>query len=38
VDYGANGRAVGIEMLNLSKRVQGTDIDRLLFETVPQAG
>ncbi|NLS79392.1 MAG: DUF2283 domain-containing protein [Chloroflexi bacterium] len=37
VDYDEQGRAVGIEMLHLSKRVSVTDIQRLLFETVPLA-
>jgi uncharacterized protein YuzE len=35
VDYDQNGRAVGIEMLYLSKRASGLDTQRLLFETVP---
>ena len=35
VDYDEMGRAVGIEMLHLSKRVAGADVQRLLFETVP---
>lgn len=35
VDYNEVGRAVGIEMLHLSKRVVGADFQRLLFETVP---
>ena len=38
VDYDDKGRAVGIEMLHLSKRASDTDIHRLLFETVPLAG
>ena len=37
VDYDESGQAVGIEMLHLSKRAQGADIHRLLFESVPQA-
>jgi uncharacterized protein YuzE len=37
VDYDEKGQAVGIEMLHLSKRAQGADIHRLLFESVPQA-
>ena len=35
VDYNDQGQAVGIEMLHLSKRVVGADLQRLLFETVP---
>ena len=35
VDYNEQGHAVGIEMLHLSKRVAGADLQRLLFETVP---
>jgi len=35
VDYNQEGRAVGIEMLHLSKRTSGADVQRLLFETVP---
>ena len=31
------GRVVGIEMLYLSKRAPGTELRRLLFESVPQA-
>ena len=38
VDFDENGRAVGIEMLHLSKRVSEADIQRLLFESVPKAG
>jgi len=38
VDYDEHGNAVGIEMLHLSKRATDVDIQRLLFETVPQAG
>jgi uncharacterized protein YuzE len=37
VDYNERGQAVGIEMLHLSKRAEGADIHRLLFESVPQA-
>ena len=37
IDYDENRQAVGIEMLHLSKRAQGADIHRLLFESVPQA-
>ena len=36
VDYDAQGRAVGIEMLYLSKRAPEADVQRLLFESVPQ--
>lgn len=35
VDYDELDHAVGIEMLHLSKRVAGVDVQRLLFETVP---
>ena len=35
VDYNEQGQAVGIEMLHLSKRAGGADIQHLLFETVP---
>ena len=38
LDYDEQDRVVGIEMLYLSKRAPGTDIRRLLFESVPQAG
>ncbi len=38
VDYDANGRAVGIEMLHLSKRASNADMQKLLFESVPLAG
>ena len=38
VDFDENGRAVGIEMLYLSKRASAADIRRLLFESVPKAG
>lgn len=38
VDYDEQGRVVGIEMLYLSKRTPAVDVQRLLFETVPQAG
>jgi len=38
VDYNDQGQAVGIEMLHLSKRVVGADLQRLLFETVPVSG
>ena len=38
VDYDADGRAVGIEMLHLSKRAPSADVQRLLFEQVPLAG
>ena len=34
VDYGADRRVVGIEMLYLSKRAPRLDTERLLFETV----
>ena len=35
VDYNADNKVVGIEMLHLSKRVPKLDAGRLLFETVP---
>jgi uncharacterized protein YuzE len=38
VDYDADGRAVGIEMLHLSKRAPNADVQQLLFEQVPLAG
>jgi uncharacterized protein YuzE len=39
VDFDENGRAVGIEILHLSKRAaESTDIHRLLFESIPLAG
>lgn len=38
VDYDASGRAVGFEMLHLSKRAPGADMQRLLIEQVPVAG
>lgn len=34
LDYDAEGRVVGIEMLSLSKRAAKTDLQRLLFETL----
>ena len=37
VDYDEQDRVVGVEMLYLSKRAPGTEIHRLLFESVPQA-
>jgi uncharacterized protein YuzE len=37
LDYGADGRVIGIEMLHLSKRVAVLDARKLLFETVPLA-
>ncbi len=38
VDFDETGRAIGIEMLHLSKRAPGADIQRLLYESVPLAG
>jgi uncharacterized protein YuzE len=38
VDYDDQERVVGIEMLSLSKRAPAVDVQRLLFESVPQAG
>jgi uncharacterized protein YuzE len=37
VDYDDQDRAVGVEMLYLSKQAPGTDVHRLLFESIPQA-
>jgi uncharacterized protein YuzE len=36
VDYDDQDRVVGIEMLYLSKRAPGTDVWRLVFESVPE--
>jgi uncharacterized protein YuzE len=36
LDYDDQDRVVGIEMLYLSKRAPGTEINRLLFESIPQ--
>jgi uncharacterized protein YuzE len=38
IDFDESGRAVGIEMLHLSKRTTESDTQRLLFESVPLAG
>lgn len=38
VDYDESGRVVGIEMLHLSKRTSASEINRVLFESVPLAG
>ncbi|MCP9448322.1 MAG: DUF2283 domain-containing protein [Nitrospira sp.] len=38
VDYDEQDHVVGIEMLYLSKRAPAVDVQRLLFESVPQAG
>ena len=38
VDFNENGQAVGIELLHLSKRTSVANVQRLLFESVPQAG
>jgi len=38
LDYDDRDRVVGIEMLYLSRRAPGTELRRLLFETVPQTG
>ena len=35
VDYDEQDRVVGVEMLYLSKRSPGTDVHRLLFESIP---
>ena len=37
VDYDEHDHVVGVEMLYLSKRAPGTEIHRLLFESVPKA-
>ena len=37
VDYDEQDRVVGVEMLYLSKRAPETEINRLLFESIPQA-
>lgn len=37
VDYDEQDRVVGVEMLYLSKRAPGAEVNRLLFESVPQA-
>lgn len=37
IDFDENGQAVGFEMLHLSKRASAANIQRLLFESVPQA-
>ena len=36
VDYDEQDRVVGVEMLYLSKRAPDTEINRLLFESIPQ--
>jgi uncharacterized protein YuzE len=36
VDYDDEDHVVGIEMLYLSKRAPGTELQKLLFESVPQ--
>ena len=38
IDFDENRRAVGFEMLHLSKRASAANIQRLLFESVPQGG
>ncbi|MEW6529570.1 MAG: DUF2283 domain-containing protein [Thermodesulfobacteriota bacterium] len=38
VDYNAENKVVGIEMLHLSKRVPKLDTRKLLFETVAASG
>ena len=35
VDYDEKGQVVGIEMLHLSKRAPGADMQRVLVESVP---
>jgi uncharacterized protein YuzE len=36
VDYDDQDRVGGVEMLYLSKRAPGTEVNRLLFESIPQ--
>lgn len=36
VDYDRQGRVMGIEMLYLSKRAPDLDIERFLFESIPE--
>ena len=38
VDYDEQGQVVGIEMLHLSKRAPGADMQRVLIESVPLSG
>jgi uncharacterized protein YuzE len=38
VDFDEKGQAVRIEMLHLSKRASGAEVQRLLFESIPQRG
>jgi uncharacterized protein YuzE len=38
VDYDEQDRVVGVEMLYLSKRAPGAEVNRLLFESIPQVG
>ena len=38
VDFNAENKVVGIEMLHLSKRVPKLDKGKFLFETVPALG
>ncbi len=38
VDYNADNKVVGIEMLYLSKRVPKLETGKILFETVPASG
>ena len=37
IDYDEQDHVVGVEMLYLSKRAPDTEINRLLFESIPQA-
>ena len=37
VDYDEQDRVVGVEMLYLSNRAPGAEVNRLLFESIPQA-
>ncbi|GAB4356025.1 MAG: DUF2283 domain-containing protein [Methylohalobius crimeensis] len=35
LDYNAENQVVGVEILNLSKRVPHPELDKLVFETTP---
>lgn len=37
IDYNRNGQAVGVELLQLSKRASTIDCQSLLYETIPHA-
>lgn len=38
IDYNREGKAVGIEMLHLSKRVPNLDFQKVDIETIPVSG